>query len=63
MFEVAEAIAPPQFLLKLFPSNQLPWTGGKDQEDLNGLTGQLYGEAVLTQFLRLGVEFEGAETD
>ena len=53
MLEVAKAGARPEFLLQFFAGNELTRDFQQDEQDLDGLTGELQPDTVLAQFLRV----------
>ena len=61
MLEVAKAGSGPQFLLKFFPGDDLPWFLQQRNLDLYGLAGKLQARAVFSQFAGIRREFERAK--
>jgi hypothetical protein len=59
VFEVAKAGAGPEFLLDFLAGDEPTWDFQQDEQDLDGLAGELQPNTVLAEFLRIRGSVKG----
>jgi hypothetical protein len=63
VIEINKGVRRPETLLQFFTGDHFSWTLKQNLQNLQRLLLQLYLHALLSQFSRVGINLEGAESN